>query len=477
MSFENLGLSQPILDALTALSISSPTPIQLQAIPPALEGSDIIGLAQTGTGKTAAFSLPMLEKLSNGQRAAPKKVHALVLSPTRELASQIQKSINDFSRKLRIKTVLAVGGNSIRPQIKFLSGGADILIATPGRLEDLMRQGAVSLTETEIVVLDEADQMLDIGFMPAIRRVLSVTPRSRQTMLFSATMPKEIRQLSDQYLRNPIEISVIPEKRTADRIEQGVIHISSRSKTTVLSALIRAHEGDKVIVFARTKHGADKVVNRLGVDHIEAAAIHGNKSQGQRERALKRFRDGQLHVLVATDIAARGIDVPDVTLVVNHDLPDVPEVYVHRIGRTARAGKAGLAVAFCSPDERTQLRDIERLIKIDVPVMAPPAGLEAEDMAADAEANRHLRAPSGRSGRGRNGGGRGNAGPGRGSKGGPSRKQRTGGGRGAGQSADGENRGAPAGAKPSRKFKHRKGQRPTTVGGNSGGRSREQAFS
>lgn len=479
MSFENLGLSQPILDALTALSISTPTPIQLQAIPPALEGRDIIGLAQTGTGKTAAFSLPMLEKLANGQRAAPKKVHALVLSPTRELASQIQKSINDFSRKLRIKTVLAVGGNSIRPQIKFLSGGADILIATPGRLEDLMRQGAVSLTETEIVVLDEADQMLDIGFMPAIRRVLSVTPRSRQTMLFSATMPKEIRQLSDQYLRNPIEISVVPEKRTADRIEQGVIHISSRSKTTVLSALIRAHAGDRVIVFSRTKHGADKVVNRLGVDNIEAAAIHGNKSQGQRERALKRFRDGQLHVLVATDIAARGIDVPDVTLVVNHDLPDVPEVYVHRIGRTARAGKAGLAVAFCSPDERTQLRDIERLIKNDVPVMAPPVGLEAEDMSADAEANRHVRTPSTRSGRGRNGGGagRGNAGPGRGPKSGPSRKQRTGGGRGASQSADGENRGGPAGAKPNRKFKHRKGQRPTTAGGNGGGRRQEQAAS
>lgn len=467
MSFETLGLSRPILDALSSLSISTPTPIQLQAIPPALEGRDIVGLAQTGTGKTAAFSLPIIEKLSAGRRAGPRKVHALIVTPTRELATQIQVSIRGFSRLMKLKTVLAVGGNSIRPQIKFLLGGADILIATPGRLEDLMRQGAVSLNETEIVVLDEGDQMLDIGFMPAIKRILSATSSTRQTMLFSATMPKEIRQLSERYLRNPVEISVVPTTRTADRIDQGVIHISNRSKTTALSALIHAHEGNRIIVFTRTKHGADKVVKRLDVDNIEAAAIHGNKSQGQRERALKRFRDGQLHVLVATDIAARGIDVPDVTLVVNHDLPDVPEVYVHRIGRTARAGKAGLAVAFCSPEERTQLRDIERLIKIDVPVMAPPQGLEAEDMSADAEANRHSRTPSNRNSRGHNGGGRGNAGPGRGPKSGPSRAKRNGSGRSRPEgvtATNGENRSAPAGARPNRKFKHRKGQSPSGTG-------------
>ena len=407
MKFEQLGLSQPILEALNSLSITDPTPIQLAAIPAALKGNDVVGLAQTGTGKTAAFSLPLIEKISGERRAAPRKVHALIMSPTRELAAQIHKSIRDFSRRVKLRSVLAVGGLSINTQTKNLSGGAEILIATPGRLEDLIRQGAVSLDETHFVVLDEADQMMDIGFMPAIRRVFGHLPQQRQAMLFSATMPDEIRKLSAKYLRNPVEVSVTPAARTADRIEQGVMHVNSGNKPAALAAVIHDHEGDRVIVFARTKHGADKLVRKLAQSNIEAAAIHGNKSQGQREKALARFRDGSLHVLVATDIAARGIDVPGVTLVINHDLPNVPEVYVHRIGRTARAGKAGLAIAFCAPDERPLLKDIEKLIKLSVPVLDPPEGIAAATAAAepapqDSQRRGH-RGWSGKTGSGRGG--------------------------------------------------------------------------
>ena len=406
MKFEQLGLSKPILEALNALSITEPTPIQLAAIPAALKGNDVVGLAQTGTGKTAAFSLPLIEKIvASGRRPGPRKVHALILSPTRELASQIHKSIRDFSRRVKLRSVLAVGGLSINTQTRNLSGGAEILIATPGRLEDLISQGAVSLDEARFVVLDEADQMLDIGFMPAIRRVFGHLPAKRQAMLFSATMPDEIRKLAARYLNDPVEVAVTPAARTADRIEQGVMHVSSKSKPAALAAVINEHEGDKVIVFARTKHGADKLVRRLGAVGIEAAAIHGNKSQGQREKALARFRDGSLHVLVATDIAARGIDVPGVTLVINHDLPNVPEVYVHRIGRTARAGAAGLAIAFCAPDERPLLRDIEKLIKISVPVLPTPEGIEAAgETVEQAPQESQRRGHRGWSGKGGNGG-------------------------------------------------------------------------
>jgi ATP-dependent RNA helicase RhlE len=406
MKFEQLGLSQPILEALTALSITNPTPIQLAAIPAALKGNDVVGLAQTGTGKTAAFALPLIEKIvASGRRPSPRKVHALILSPTRELASQIHKSIRDFSRRVKLRSVLAVGGLSINTQTKNLSGGAEILIATPGRLEDLIRQGAVSLDEARFVVLDEADQMLDIGFMPAIRRVFGQLPAKRQAMLFSATMPDEIRKLAARYLNDPVEVSVTPTARTADRIEQGVMHVSSKSKPAALAAVINEHDGDKVIVFARTKHGADKLVRRLDAGGIEAAAIHGNKSQGQREKALARFRDGSLHVLVATDIAARGIDVPGVTLVINHDLPNVPEVYVHRIGRTARAGAAGLAIAFCAPDERPLLRDIEKLIKQAVPVLPTPEGIEtAVEPVEQASQENQRRGHRGWSGKGGPGG-------------------------------------------------------------------------
>ncbi len=385
MSFESLGLSRPLLDALGALNMTVPTPIQLQAIPLVLEGRDVIGLAQTGTGKTAAFALPILHLLSPGKPAAPKKVRTLILAPTRELSSQIAKAVKDLGRKMHLRSAVVVGGVSIRPQIKALSTGVDILIATPGRLMDLIEQRAVSLNEVEIVVLDEADQMLDIGFMPAIKRILAMTPAKRQTLLFSATMPKEIRELSSRHLTTPVEISVVPVTKTADRIEQSVMHMQTPAKMGALASLIRARKGERVIVFTRTKRGADKATKRLETDGINAAAIHGNKSQGQRERALEGFRNGSVPVLIATDIAARGIDVPGVSLVVNYELPNVAEVYVHRIGRTARAGASGTAVTFCAPDERSLLKDIERLLKVSIPVENAPEGTYVDALAEDTD--------------------------------------------------------------------------------------------
>ncbi|WP_417412810.1 DEAD/DEAH box helicase [Hoeflea sp.] len=381
MLFSQLGLSKALLDTLDGLHLTTPTPIQVQAIPPVLEGRDVIGLAQTGTGKTAAFSLPILHRLAPGKKAAPKKVRALILSPTRELSAQIARSVKDYGRKLHLTSAVVVGGVSIRPQIKALAGGIDILIATPGRLMDLIEQRAVSLNEIEVVVLDEADQMLDIGFMPAIKRLLAMTPQNRQTLLFSATMPKEIRQLSDRHLKDPIEVSVIPAKKTADRVEHSVMHMQTPAKMGALAGLIRERKGERVIVFTRTKRGADKAVKRLETDGINAAAIHGNKSQGQRERALAGFRAGTVPVLIATDIAARGIDVPGVSLVVNYELPNVPEVYVHRIGRTARAGAEGTAVTFCAPDERSLLRDIEKMLKTEIPVEKAPEGTYVDALA------------------------------------------------------------------------------------------------
>jgi ATP-dependent RNA helicase RhlE len=381
MLFSQLGLSKALLDTLDQLHLTTPTPIQMQAIPPVLEGRDVIGLAQTGTGKTAAFSLPILHRLAPGKPAAPKKARVLILSPTRELSAQIAKTIKDLGRKLNLRSTVVVGGVSIRPQIKTLAGGVDVLIATPGRLMDLIEQRAVSLNEIEVVVLDEADQMLDIGFMPAIKRILAMTPAKRQTLLFSATMPKEIRQLSDRHLTDPVEVSVIPAKKTADRVEHTVMHMQTPAKMGALASLIRDRKGERVIVFTRTKRGADKAAKRLEADGISAAAIHGNKSQGQRERALAGFRAGTVPVLIATDIAARGIDVPGVSLVVNYELPNVPEVYVHRIGRTARAGAEGTAVTFCAPDERSLLRDIEKMLKVAIPVENAPEGTYVDALA------------------------------------------------------------------------------------------------
>lgn len=383
MSFTELGLSAPILKTLSNSKYTIPTPIQKQAIPPILQGRDLVGLAQTGTGKTAAFALPILHRLASGQPLDHCKLRVLVLAPTRELATQINDAIWTYSKGLGLRSSCVIGGVPIRKQQRQLALGVDILVATPGRLEDLIGQKSLTLKHIDTVVLDEADQMLDIGFMPAIRRLLSQMPRDRQTLLFSATMPKEIATLAEDHLKNPVEVSVAPKSATAERIEQSVVHMEDAAKPTAIFRLIQKHPGKRVIVFTRTKRGADKVARKLGAEGIGADAIHGNKSQGQRQRALDAFKKGNRLVLIATDIAARGIDIRDVELVVNYDLPHVPEIYVHRIGRTARAGASGFAVAFCTPDEQKLLRAIEKIIKRQIPaVMADGSPAPADSRPA-----------------------------------------------------------------------------------------------
>ncbi|MCF6272081.1 MAG: DEAD/DEAH box helicase [Rhodobacteraceae bacterium] len=371
MNFDTTGLSKPILTTLQELGYETATPIQAQAIPPIMEGRDVVGLAQTGTGKTAAFTLPLLHRINKtSQGGKHRPVRVLILSPTRELAAQIDKSVRDYGGRLPLKSTCVVGGVPIKRQINALRGGIDFLVATPGRLEDLISQKAVRLDQVETVVLDEADQMLDIGFMPAIKRILKLLPKKRQTLLFSATMPKEIKALSQDHLQNPVEVSVATVAKTADNVTQSVMHLPPEGKVNAMTKLAKTHPGKKIIVFARTKRGADKIARKLVTEGIGAEAIHGNKSQNQRVRTLASFKNGKTLVLIATDIAARGIDVPGIELVVNYDLPNVPESYVHRIGRTARAGASGLAVSFCTPEEIKLLRAIERLIKIKIPALA-----------------------------------------------------------------------------------------------------------
>ncbi len=371
MNFTDLGLKKPILSTLAKQGYETPTPIQVQAIPPILAGRDVVGLAQTGTGKTAAFTLPLLHRLTGQDLAGGfRAVRVLILSPTRELAQQIETAVRTYGGSMGLRTACVVGGVPIKRQINALKNGVDILVATPGRLEDLFSQRVVKLDKIETVVLDEADQMLDIGFMPAIRRILGHTPKKRQTLLFSATMPKEIKALSHDHLKDPVEVAVAAVAATADRIDQSVMHMQAGDKPSAIAKLVKTHPGKRVIVFTRTKRGADKVVRKLNAENLGAEAIHGNKSQGQRQRALAAFKTGSTPVLIATDIAARGIDVPGVELVVNYDLPNVPESYVHRIGRTARAGASGLAVSFCATDDVKLLRDIEKLIKIQIPALA-----------------------------------------------------------------------------------------------------------
>lgn len=351
-----------------------------------LAGRDIVGIAQTGTGKTAAFTLPLLHAIAQrGERPAPRRCHALVLVPTRELAAQVADSVRAYGRHTRPSVALVIGGARPGPQIRALSGGVDLVIATPGRLLDHMGAGAISLASTGTVVLDEADQMLDLGFMPAIRRVMAALPAVRHTALLSATMPKPIRALANDFLSDPAEISVAPASRPIERISQTVKHVDGATKREVLVDLLGAPQVERAIVFTRTKRGADKVSLHLQKAGLPAAAIHGNKSQGQRERALAAFRNGGVTVLVATDIAARGIDIDDVSHVINFELPNVPESYVHRIGRTARAGKSGTAISLCDPAERGLLRDIEKLIgrSIDAPDGAPPAPAPARPEGAD----------------------------------------------------------------------------------------------
>jgi len=348
-----------------------------------IEGNDIVGIAQTGTGKTASFVLPILHKISESHKyVGAKRCSALILVPTRELAAQITDAITQYGQFMRHSTTLVVGGVKPGPQVRAMSKGVDILVATPGRLEDLMGTGAIKLDGTSTVVLDEADQMLDLGFFPAIRRIMTKLPKARQTALLSATMPKQIRALADDFLSNPEEISVAPASKPIDRIEQKVIHVAKANKRDKLTELLKTHDAGSVIVFTRTKHGANKVVQNLEKVGITAAAIHGNKSQGQRQRTLGDFRSGKLTVLIATDIAARGIDVDGVSLVVNYELPNVPEVYVHRIGRTARAGKSGIALTLCDGAERDQLRDIEKLIGRAIPSEGEPIDAPKEDKQA-----------------------------------------------------------------------------------------------
>jgi ATP-dependent RNA helicase RhlE len=376
-SFSELHLSEPLLKAIAREGYDKPTPIQARAIPALLEGRDLLGIAQTGTGKTAAFALPILEKLAkHPQRPLPGTCRALILSPTRELAAQIAASFKTYGRNLRLSHCVAFGGVSINPQISSLRTGVDVLVATPGRLMDLMERRAVTLNAVEIFVLDEVDQMLDLGFIHAIRSIVAKLPPKRQNLFFSATMPKEIAGLAHQLLKEPTRVEVAPVATTAERVNQSVIHVDPANKLKLLSSLLKDANMTRTLVFTRTKHGADKVVKGLSKDGLTIAAIHGNKSQNNRERALAGFKSGKILVLVATDIAARGIDVDGISHVVNYDLPHVPESYVHRIGRTARAGAAGEAIAFCTPEDRGLLRDIEKTIRQPVPVKEHELGLK-----------------------------------------------------------------------------------------------------
>jgi ATP-dependent RNA helicase RhlE len=375
-NFSDLGLAAPILRALISEGYSEPTPIQRQAIPPALSGHDVCGIAQTGTGKTAAFALPILQRLAAIPRQpAPRTCRALVLSPTRELASQIADSFRAYGAGTPLSTAVVFGGVSIGRQREQLARGIDILVATPGRLLDLIDSRALALSSVQILVLDEADRMLDLGFIHALKRIVKLLPRPRQTLLFSATMPRPIALLAEDYLDNPVKVVVAPPATTVERVDQRVVFVPSDRKRDLLATMLRDPAFARVLVFTRTKHGADRVVRHLAATGIEAAAIHGNKSQPQRERALAGFRDGHARVLVATDIAARGIDVDGVSHVINFELPNVPDDYVHRIGRTARAGAHGIAIALCSDEERPYLRDIEKLTRSSLRPIPAPANI------------------------------------------------------------------------------------------------------
>ncbi len=367
--FEGLGLNQPILRALKEIDYTQPTPIQEQTIPPLLEGRDILGIAQTGTGKTASFALPMLNRLTkNPARATSRCPRGLILAPTRELAVQISDNIRTYAKHLHLRTLIVCGGMSIRPQIAQMAKGVHILVATPGRLLDLMNQGHVSLNEVEFFVLDEGDRMLDMGFQRDLQKITAKLPSVRQTALFSATMPKTVSHLANDLLKDPVKIEVMPQATTAEKVSQQVLFVAKDLKRNLLIDLMGDSGFKRVLVFTRTKHGADRVSKHLQQSGITSDAIHGNKAQNARQRALASFKAGAIRVLVATDIAARGIDVDDVTHVINFDLPNEPDSYVHRIGRTARNGASGSALSFCDPSERVYLKDIEKTIRQPVPV-------------------------------------------------------------------------------------------------------------
>ncbi len=369
--FSGLGLAEPLCRALSEAGYSVPTPIQERAIPPLLSGRDAIGIAQTGTGKTAAFALPMLQRLAGGKRAGPRAPHAVVLAPTRELAIQIGRAFDSYGRRLRLRHVLVYGGVGQQPQTQALAQGVDIVVATPGRLLDLLNQRKLRLDQVTVLVLDEADRMLDMGFIRDVRRLVAMMPKARQSLLFSATMPPDIARLAAEILRDPVRIDIAPERVTVESVDQRVFFANTADKSSLLVRLLSDSAMSRVLAFTRTKHGANRLAAQLDRAGIGAEAIHGNKSQGARVRALEAFRAGDARVLVATDIAARGIDVAGITHVVNYDLPQTAEAYVHRIGRTARAGAAGVAISLCAPQERPLLRDIEKLTRQRIAVVEP----------------------------------------------------------------------------------------------------------
>ncbi len=369
-TFAELGLSPKLLKALEKTKMQDPTPIQAQAIPHIMKGSDLMGLAQTGTGKTAAFGLPLLHRLLDlGHPPAPKRVRALILAPTRELVNQIAENFMVFTKGTAIKVTMVVGGASLFKQAERLSKGSDVLVATPGRLIDLLERGDVFLDDCGYLVLDEADHMLDMGFIHSLNKIAKHIPVKRQTLLFSATMPKDIETLAATYLRNPVRVQVAPPGKPIERIVQGVYFIPNGDKAKLLETFLKKHPGEQALVFGRTKHGSEKLYKLLASWGFTAGSIHGNKSQNQRDKTLSDFREGKMDVLVATDVAARGIDIPGVRHVYNYDMPNVPENYVHRIGRTARAGAEGTAVAFCAPAEMGELQAIEKMLKKPIPVI------------------------------------------------------------------------------------------------------------
>lgn len=423
-----MGLPKTLVARLAAMGIKDPTPIQKQAIPHALNGRDVMGLAQTGTGKTAAFGVPLVAQMLQMEgRPSPKSVRGLVLAPTRELAQQIMVHLQSYCEGTSIRAQMVVGGLSIKPQINKLDRGVDLLVATPGRLLDLLDRRAVRLDETRFLVLDEADQMLDMGFIHDLRKISALITKERQTMLFSATMPKLMNEIANSYLKSPIRIEVSPPGKAADKVTQEVHFIAKGEKTNLLIEHLSKHVGERALVFGRTKHGCEKLMKTLVKAGFDAASIHGNKSQGQRDRAIDGFKAGKITVLVATDVAARGLDIPDVKFVYNYDLPNVPDSYVHRIGRTARAGKDGAAIAFCAPDEMGELKDIQKTMGMSIPIGSgrPWEKHEQEDKPKQQQRGRGGRPGGGGGNRPKGGGaGGGAAKPG----GGRNRKRRSGGG-------------------------------------------------
>ena len=368
MKFDNLNLSVSILKALKDKKYTEATPIQAQTIPLILEKNDVMGIAQTGTGKTAAFAIPIVQHLiADSYNNHQKKIKALVVTPTRELAIQIEENFNDYSKYTKINNTVIFGGVNQNPQVKKLRNGVDVLIATPGRLLDLMNQGIISLKYIEYFVLDEADRMLDMGFINDIKKIITKLPAERQSLFFSATMPQNIVKLSNSILKNPKKVEVSPVSSTAETIQQFVYYTNKSSKKELLFHILKHPKIDQVLLFSKTKHGADRIVRNLTKQKIKAAAIHGDKAQNQRQKALKRFKSGEIQVLVATDIAARGIDIDKLKYVINHDIPNIPETYVHRIGRSGRAGENGIAISLCEPEENAYLKDIEKLIGKKIP--------------------------------------------------------------------------------------------------------------